>query len=170
MLVQCGGWAVAAASDVQGLVGEGVGHDPLPDPAGGQGAGGEGVDGPEPVEVPSFLDKVYDEYQKLLEGLGIKAKKEDAFSDKIDEGKVISVTPTEAPPGAEVTVIVSKGPEQVAVPNLKGLSEDDAAAKLQAAGLRVGDRFGPPNRPVFDSSPSAGTKVDKGSTVDVYTR
>lgn len=127
--------------------------------------------GPEPVEVPSFLDKVYDEYQKLLEGLGIKVKKEEAFSDKVEAGKVISTSPSTAvQPGSEVTVIVSKGPEQVAVPNLKGLSEDEAAAKLQAAGLRLGDRFGPPNRPVFDSSPSAGTKVDKGSTVDVYTR
>jgi eukaryotic-like serine/threonine-protein kinase len=127
--------------------------------------------GPEPVEVPTFLDKVYDEYQKILEGLGIKTKKEEAFSDKVEAGKVISTNPsTVVQPGGEMTVIVSKGPEQVAVPNLKGLSEDDAAAKLQAAGLRLGDRFGPPNRPVFDSSPSAGAKVDKGSTVDVYTR
>jgi serine/threonine-protein kinase len=127
--------------------------------------------GPEPVEVPSFLDKVYDEYQKVLEGLGIKVKKEEAFSDKVEEGKVISTSPaTAVQPGSEVTVVVSKGPEQVAVPNLKGLSEDDAAARLQAAGLRLGDRFGPPKRPVFDSSPAAGAKVDKGSTVDVYTR
>ncbi len=127
--------------------------------------------GPEPKELPSFLDKVYDEYQKLLEGLGVKAKKEEAFSDKVGAGKVIATNPaTPVAPGSEVTVIVSKGPEQVAVPNLTGLSEDEASAKLEAAGLRLGDRFGPPKRAIFASSPSAGAKVDKGATVDVYTR
>ncbi len=127
--------------------------------------------GPEPRALPSFLDRVYDEYQKLLEGLGIKAKKEEAFSDRVDKGKVISITPsTPVQPGEEVTVVVSKGPEQVSVPDLKGLNEEDAAAKLEAAGLRLGDRFGPPKRKVFESSPPAGTKVDKRSSVDIYTR
>jgi eukaryotic-like serine/threonine-protein kinase len=127
--------------------------------------------GPEPKELPSFLDQVYDSYAKALEALGLKPKKEEAFSDKVEEGKVISTNPaTPVPPGTEITVVVSKGPEQVAVPNLNGLSEDEAAAKLQDSGLRLGDRFGPPNKKVFASSPAAGAKVDKGSSIDVYTR
>ena len=127
--------------------------------------------GPEPKPLPSFADKMYDEYQKLLEGLGLKAKREEAFSDKVKAGAVMGTNPTTpVVAGTEVTVIVSRGPEQVAVPDLSGLSEDDAAARLEAAGLRLGDRFGPPRRAVFASSPSAGAKVDKGSSVDVYTR
>jgi serine/threonine-protein kinase len=126
--------------------------------------------GPEPKALPGFLDKVYDEYVKLLEGLGIKAKKEEAFSDKVEEGKVIGTEPAgPVTPGSEVTVIVSKGPEQVAVPNVSGLSEEDAAAKLEAAGLRLGDRYGPAKRKVFATRPGAGAMVDKGSSVDVYT-
>jgi serine/threonine-protein kinase len=126
--------------------------------------------GPEPKALPGFLDKVYDEYVKLLEGLGIKAKKEEAFSDKVEKGKVISTEPAgPVPPGSEVTVIVSKGPEQVAVPNVSGLSEEDAAAKLEAAGLRLGDRYGPAKRKVFATRPGAGAMVEKGSSVDVYT-
>jgi serine/threonine-protein kinase len=126
--------------------------------------------GPEPKALPSFLDKVYDEYQKLLEGLGITSKKEEAYSDDVDKGKVIATEPAgPVAPGTEVTVIVSKGPEQVAVPNLSGLSEDEAASKLEAVGLRLGDRYGPAKRKVFTSRPAAGTSVDKGSSVDVYT-
>ena len=127
--------------------------------------------GPEPRELPSFLDRVYEEYAKVLEGLGLKVKKEEAFSDKVATGKVIGTNPsTPVPPGTEVTVVVSKGPEQVSVPNLNGLTEDEAAARLEASGLRLGDRFGPPNKNVFASSPAAGAKVDKGASIDVYTR
>jgi serine/threonine-protein kinase len=126
--------------------------------------------GPEPKPLPSFLDQVYDQYQKLLEGLGLKAKKAEAYSDKVKEGVVIGTEPSGAvPPGTEVTVIVSKGPEQVAVPNLNGLSEDEAASRLEAAGLRLGDRYGPGKRKIFATRPGAGTMVDKGSSVDVYT-
>ena len=71
--------------------------------------------------------------------------------------------------GAKVVVIVSKGPEQVDVPNLNGLSEEAAEAKLKEVGLKLGDRFGPPKRTVFATLPRAGTKVDRGSSVDVYT-
>jgi serine/threonine-protein kinase len=127
--------------------------------------------GPEPKPLPSFADRLYDEYVKALEALGLKAKKEEAFSDRVKSGVVITTNPSGiAVPGSEVTVVVSKGPEQVEVPTLSGLSEDDAAARLQQAGLRLGDRFGPPNKKVFASSPSGGTKVEKGSSVDVYTR
>lgn len=129
--------------------------------------------GKQPKPVPSFLDQVYDQYQKLLQGLGFNVTRQDAFSDKVDPGKVISTSPQpgeQIQPGSAITVVVSKGPEMVAVPDLRGLSEDQASAKLQSAGLQLGDRFGPPNRKVFDSNPTAGTQVKKGSTVDIYTR
>ena len=129
--------------------------------------------GPEPKPVPSLVDKLYDEAVKILQGLGFGAAKEEAFSDKVEEGAVIGTRPAAnepTSPGTEIVVIVSKGPEQVEVPNLNGLSEEEAEARLKAAGLRLGDRFGPPDRRVFASSPSAGTSVDRGSSVDVYTR
>ncbi|HEX2850187.1 MAG TPA: PASTA domain-containing protein [Acidimicrobiales bacterium] len=129
--------------------------------------------GKQPKPVPSFLDKVYDQYQKLLQDLGFNVTRQDAFSDKVDAGKVISTTPQpgeEIQPGSSITVVVSKGPEMVAVPDLRGLSEADAGSKLQAAGLQLGDRFGPPNKRVFDTNPPAGTQVKKGSSVDIYTR
>ncbi len=130
--------------------------------------------GKQPKPVPSFTDKLYDQYQKLLSDLGFNVSRQDAYSDSVAAGKIVSTSPLpgeEAQPGAStVTVVVSKGPEMVQVPNLRGLSEDDASARLQAVGLALGDRFGPPNRKVFDSNPPAGTQVKKGTTVDIYTR
>ena len=38
-----------------------------------------------------------------------------------------------------MTLVVSSGPEQVAVPNVVGQSEDEARATLEAAGFKVGD-------------------------------
>ena len=128
--------------------------------------------GKEPKPVPSLVDKIYDEAVKILQGLGFGAAKEEAFSDKVEAGAVISTRPepnTPVTPGTEIVVIVSKGPEQVEVPNLNGLSEEAAEAKLKEAGLRLGDRFGPPKRTVFASLPRAGTTVDRGSSVDIYT-
>lgn len=128
--------------------------------------------GRQPKEVPSLVDKLYDEAAKILEDLGLKAKKEEAFNDKIGPGRVATtkpVTPASIEPGTEVTLVVSKGPEKVAVPNLSGMSEEEAAEALEAVGLRAGDRYGPRNRKVFASSPRSGTQVDKGSKVDIYT-
>ncbi|MEA3077207.1 MAG: eukaryotic-like serine/threonine-protein kinase [Actinomycetota bacterium] len=128
--------------------------------------------GKQPKDVPSLVDKLYDEAVKILEGLGLKAKKEDAFNDKVDAGKVAStkpVTPSSLEPGSEVTLVVSKGPEKVAVPNLSGMSEDEAISALESVGLKGGARYGPRNRRVFASNPGAGTTVVKGSSVDYYT-
>ena len=128
--------------------------------------------GKQPKPVPNLAEKLYDEAVKILQHLGFVAAREDAFSNKVDEGAVISTRPeanVPTEPGSQVVVVVSKGPEQVEVPNLTGLSEEAAEAKLKEAGLRLGDRFGPPKRTVFASLPRAGAKVDRGSTVDVYT-
>ncbi|HUP85152.1 MAG TPA: PASTA domain-containing protein [Acidimicrobiales bacterium] len=127
--------------------------------------------GKEPKPVPSLVDKLYDEAVKILQGLGFGAGKEEAFSDKVKAGSVITTKPepgSPTEPGSQVVLVVSKGPEQVEVPQLNGLSEDEAQSRLESVGLRLGDRFGPPKRRVFASLPRAGAKVDKGSSVDIY--
>ena len=129
--------------------------------------------GREPKPIPSFLDRVYDEYQKLLEGLGFKVKKEEAFSDKFDAGQIVTTRPAPGEavePGSEVTVIVSKGPDETVIPDVSGRSIDDAVSILQQAGLKVGGPYGPPNaRRAYTTVPDAGKKVKRGSTVDLYT-
>jgi eukaryotic-like serine/threonine-protein kinase len=76
----------------------------------------------------------------------------------------------EADEGSTVTLTVSRGPGQVAVPSVDGLGEQKASAQLTNAGLVVGrvvrqaDDSVPDGR-VIRTSPAAGTTVDKGTEV-----
>ncbi len=67
-------------------------------------------------------------------------------------------------------MLVSKGPDLVTVPSVKGTKLDEAVAKLEAAGLRAGDVFGPANGKPFETDPPKGSKVKRGSTVNIYLR
>jgi len=64
---------------------------------------------------------------------------------------------------------VSEGPQTVAVPNVIGDTVSEASAAITAAGLEVGGVYGGHGaRSVLDQSPSAGTNVMVGSSVDLF--
>ena len=69
--------------------------------------------------------------------------------------------------GSRVTLLVSSGPEQVAVPDVVGLSRDSAQDSLRGEGLKVVVREEPsadtPEDEVISQDPAAGTEVDAGS-------
>ena len=71
--------------------------------------------------------------------------------------------------GSTVTLVVSGGPGQVAVPDVVAKSTKDAKAALKAAGLKSSTREQASQSvakgQVIDTRPSAGTQVDRGSTV-----
>ena len=61
-------------------------------------------------------------------------------SDDIAEGLAIGTTPKAGKSvvkGSRVTLLVSSGPEQVAVPDVVGLSRDSAQDSLRGEGLKV---------------------------------
>jgi serine/threonine-protein kinase len=67
---------------------------------------------------------------------------------------------------------VSRGVEQVAVPDVVGQSEDDARSALESAGLRVGqvtEQESADEEPgtVLEQDPAAGDRVDRDSSVDL---
>jgi beta-lactam-binding protein with PASTA domain/serine/threonine protein kinase len=130
--------------------------------------------GPEPRKVPDGMSGgTFEEAKAKLEAVGLKAKKVDEFHDTITPGKVISSRPgpgTEVPRDSEVEVLVSKGPDVVKVPSVSGLTLDQATAAIERAGLTVGEVFGPANGRPFDTNPSPGTTVKRGTTVDIYLR
>ena len=130
-------------------------------------------DGPPQKPIPDLKGKTADDATATLKGLGFNVTVVQVFSDTTPDKQVDSTVPaagTSAAVGTTVTVNVSKGPELVPVPQLSGLSEQAAAAKLQSVGLTEGNRYGPPGRPVFSSDPVAGTNVKKGTAVNLYTR
>jgi serine/threonine-protein kinase len=94
----------------------------------------------------------------------------DEFDDKVPEGRVVSQSPNSDTlfKGNEVQLVVSKGPELIAVPNVIGSGYQDAKQTLEAAGFVV-EIAGTPNfGGVYATDPSAGTEARKGSTVRVF--
>jgi eukaryotic-like serine/threonine-protein kinase len=88
------------------------------------------------------------------------------------QGQVIGQDPTggtRAKKGSTVTLTVSGGPAQVAVPQVVGLTVSSARARLQKAGLEPSEREENSDTvlegKVVSVSPSEGAKVDKGSSV-----
>ena len=106
-------------------------------------------------------------------GLTATAGKQD-YSDTIKDGSVIGLDLAPGAvlhPGEGVSLIISQGPEPVAVPDVVGATWDKAKQTLLAAGFtldykKVAD-IAPGSFVVSKTNPSAGTTVDKGSPVKV---
>jgi serine/threonine-protein kinase len=95
-----------------------------------------------------------------------------AASSEVPEGNVMSSEPaagTSLDPGSTVTIVVSTGPELVAVPDVSGLSETDAVAALEDAGFSVDvqseNSFDVPESGVIRTEPAADESRPRGSTV-----
>ena len=96
-------------------------------------------------------------------------------SDTVDAGKVIGTNPpagTSVPKASTVQLIISSGKEQVTVPNLYGRTQSEATADLQGVGLTatvtsVSCSDSGSAGKVIAQSPSAGSKVPKGSNVNM---
>jgi beta-lactam-binding protein with PASTA domain/predicted Ser/Thr protein kinase len=95
-------------------------------------------------------------------------------ADQAKIGDVIEQTPdpgTFLEKGETVTITVGKAPRQVTVPNVVGMTEEEARAAITDAGLEVGIVTTQPDPApagqVIDQSLPAEQPVDKGSTVDL---
>ncbi len=129
--------------------------------------------GAEMVTVPAVTNLLQADATKQLKDAGFSVKVTTKASDTIAKGTVIDQKPVggaQAPKGSAVTITVSSGIEQVVVPNVLGLTQAEAVAKIEALGL-VADpqpRNGTPPPSigtVLDQSPPPTTKVNKGTTV-----
>ncbi len=130
--------------------------------------------GPGDAAVPTVVGMPQDEAEQALEDAGFKTRVERAFSDEVRDGRVVGTSPpagTTLERGSEVTLLVSRGPEQVEVPDVTGDSEDNARSALEGAGLRVGkitrEESGEEPGTVIEQSPAAGEELDKGDAVDL---
>lgn len=130
--------------------------------------------GPEPRTIPRGLaGKSYDEAAAAITAVQLVPAKVEQFHDTVPVGAVIGLQPNEGEQlerGGTVQVVISKGPDLVAVPDVSGKDLQGAIATLQGAGLAAGDVFGPAEGKPFATSPVAGTKVKRGSVVDIYLR
>ncbi|HWR85642.1 MAG TPA: Stk1 family PASTA domain-containing Ser/Thr kinase [Rhodoglobus sp.] len=106
--------------------------------------------------------------------LSVGATREDEYSDSIPQGAVIrALSPDGGPvrPGGTVDLITSRGPELVVVPDVVGLSWDEAKPQLEAAGFDLSYNIFADAAPalfeVTGLDPAGGSEAPKGSTVRV---
>ncbi|WP_180303470.1 Stk1 family PASTA domain-containing Ser/Thr kinase [Streptomyces sp. JV178] len=125
------------------------------------------------TKVPAVLAQSEAVATKRIQGAGLGVKVERAFSDTVKRGEVIRTHPE---PGDRirdndtVTLTISKGPETVALPDLKGYRLDKAKARLKSDGLEPGlvtREFSDEviRGQVIRTEPGAGTKASSGSAV-----
>ncbi|MFJ3827536.1 Stk1 family PASTA domain-containing Ser/Thr kinase [Streptomyces sp. NPDC090046] len=94
------------------------------------------------TKVPNLLGKTEEQARSQLSAAGLGVKGVDRkFSESFDRGTVMNTDP----PGGRrirgngaVTITISRGPEVVAVPNLKGRPLEEANAELTRSGLAPG--------------------------------
>ncbi|WP_201452487.1 Stk1 family PASTA domain-containing Ser/Thr kinase [Streptomyces sp. HM190] len=125
------------------------------------------------TKVPAVLAQPEAVARERIVGAGLGVTVERAFSDTVTRGEVIRTDPE---PGDRirdndtVTLTVSKGPETVALPDLKGYRLDKARDRLKSDGLEPGlvtREFSDEvvRGQVIRTEPGAGTKASSGSAV-----
>ena len=129
--------------------------------------------GPEPIDVPDTTGSTRAEAEDALQQRGFTVAVTEEFSDDVPKDAVISQSPTNTTlhRGDQVDLVVSLGPETVAMPNVTAMKLDDAKRTLEEAGFTIetkeSDSFLDLGF-VSRTDPPAGTQVKKGSTVTLW--
>lgn len=130
--------------------------------------------GKEMTSVPNVVNYEDSQATTLLEEAGLKVTHGYAYDDNVEKDHVISSDPvagTEVEEGSTVKIIISNGKEQktVPVPNLEGMSEADAAAKLTELNLVGAPTYEYSDTvkegQVISQDPAVNTEVNEQSTV-----
>ena len=129
--------------------------------------------GPTPVPVPKVVGLKLSQATAALEAEGFLVSVSEDFSEQVDKGVVISQTPakgTQYQPGNSVSIVVSKGPPEFAMPSVVGMSRDGAVGRLRSLGLLVDVSIVPGHAgaQVVFQEPPAGTTVRAGDLVHIY--
>ena len=125
------------------------------------------------LKVPDILNHEREEAISMVQDAGFTYSLEQAPSDSITKGYVISTDPVAgaaADEGSEIKIIISTGPETVMtkVPQLKGLSKESAISKIESSNLSIGSIS------TAESDLDAGTVIDQniaaGTEIEEHTK
>ena len=126
--------------------------------------------GLEQVELTNFQGKTSDQAQSELTAAGLIANSKYEYSDTIPIGTVISQTPSDVSTvgkGEKITLVISKGPSKIFIPNVYSLSKLAATKILEDLGFKVEFKYIAKKKSVTNISPKSGTAVSPGSTVTI---
>jgi eukaryotic-like serine/threonine-protein kinase len=120
------------------------------------------------IPLPTLVNENISDIQGWAAQNNIKLNPVQVASNK-QQGIIVSQSPapgTPVAPGETVTVHVSNGPPQVAIPSVEGERFGQARRQLEALGFQVqGQQFGP-GQTVFGTDPTGAAQ--QGSTITVY--
>lgn len=128
------------------------------------------------LKVPNIVNHEREEAISMVQDAGFTYSLEQAPSDSITKGYVISTDPVAgaaADEGSEIKIIISTGPETVMtkVPQLKGLSKDAAIAKIESSNLSIGSISTAESDlvagTVIDQNIAAGTEIEEHTKISI---
>ncbi len=126
------------------------------------------------VQVPDVKAKPMTLAKQLLETSNLRVNIVEQFDATVTAGQVISQSPEAGAIVKEqriITIYVSKGGEELTMPNVKGLSRLSAENKLKKMGLVIGNVYEKVSDQdawtVLEQEPVAGHKIQKGQSVDL---
>lgn len=127
------------------------------------------------VDVPNVVGKQLSVATRLLEERHLRVSSSEVTNSDVPAGQVISQSPE---PGESVKeqrlvhLVVSKGAGDITIPDLQGMSFDQAREKLKSLGLSIGkityvSDTSKDDGIVISQGLQAGGKASKGATVDI---
>jgi serine/threonine-protein kinase len=124
--------------------------------------------------VPDVAGKTVDAATAALSAVNLNATTTQAYDDEVAEGRVIHIADKDggAPfrPGDTVTLVVSKGPQPIPVPDVTGKTVAQAMDQLKQAGFEPGTALPEIVWGIFtvsSTSPAAGTSQLPGTKITV---
>ena len=127
------------------------------------------------VELPNFYNMTQEEIEANEAYSSFRIEFVDVYSDEVAEGHVVDQSPKppkEVKENARITVRVSKGVEQVEVPDMVGWTRTSASEKVKSINLSILIKYetddSKPYNTVLSTSPAAGTVMEAGETLTVY--
>ena len=129
---------------------------------------------PAEVEVPDVVGRQMALATQLLEAHKLRVNVAETYDEKTPPGQVVSQSPEAGSSVKEdrvVTIHVSRGGDELTMPDVKGLARRAAEEKLGTMGLKVGHVYekeaDSDTGTILAQEPAPGTKIVKGSSVDL---
>ena len=127
------------------------------------------------ITVPEVENRPRNEVVKELEDMGLQVTVNEEANPDIPRNNAIRINPapgSELQKNASVTLTVSSGKEITDVPDITGMTLDEAAQALEGAGLVLNSDVSEENDEspagqIIKQDPAGGTQLSKGSKVRV---
>lgn len=128
------------------------------------------------LKVPNIVNRSREDAISIIQDAGFTYSVTQVASDSITKGYVISTDPVAgaaAEEDSEVKIVISKGPDIVMtqMPQLKGLSQEDAIKKIESSKLSVGTISKAESDleagTVIEQNVAAGTQVEEHTKINI---